>query len=691
MSDIIEVVSPEDQHLYQQQEQQDTFPDVVTDAFSLTIGNMIEIHLINVSDRSSNESGNDFLQHFPLTPLPYTIIFGLICAFLCFLTISGNLIVLSSFRRMRTVGNLFILSLATADLIVGCFVMPIAGIYAIMEKWNMGLILCQIWISVDFIASTASIFNLLTLSLDRYWSITSPLQYLGKRTRTRALLLIGFAWGLSLLWVVPIFSWHHFNDGKRYIEPDKCEPEYTHSKVFKVSTAIINFYLPLLVLISLNGRIYYEIKRRYKNVLLQRHSNKINEPITTTTNNNSIHNRKVNPTSNRSRSPITVTLCDSDRQMGSSTINCTENESLIMSKTAPNALINKNESVLRINFKAKKARPQIESMQYAELQPSTLKRTYSYVNQNSCAQDELAWLSQRRNYCRSSFSQTAPVVIPNFKHTRTDPHHLRVDQHFFRSRSEHKARRSHSSKRKSKSKRNSANSSLLYQHQRYQTTFHHAASTCRRCSLLDSMKISPSPQTTTTTTTTMNIFNLCHCCTTGTSEITINSNHFVNNHAISTANCESYKRIRKISSSSSSTNAVPIMTIRKQAPSPITTSNRNRNISPTNSNPRSNAQAHHLANKAKQVTVWNQQEKAFRQLFAIVFGFTCCFLPYFIIYMVVAFCGSCVSQRVVTATIWLGYVNSTINPFLYALSNKHFRRTFNRLFKRDSRRQLYYN
>ncbi len=30
------------------------------------------------------------------------------------------------------------MSLATADLIVGCFVMPIAGIYAIMEKWNMG-------------------------------------------------------------------------------------------------------------------------------------------------------------------------------------------------------------------------------------------------------------------------------------------------------------------------------------------------------------------------------------------------------------------------------------------------------------------------------------------------------------------------------------------------------------------------
>lgn len=72
------------------------------------------------------------------------------------------------------------------------------------------MVLCQIWLSVDYTASTASIFNLLTLSLDRYWSITSPLQYLGKRTRARALLLIGLAWGLSLLWVIPIFGWEHF-------------------------------------------------------------------------------------------------------------------------------------------------------------------------------------------------------------------------------------------------------------------------------------------------------------------------------------------------------------------------------------------------------------------------------------------------------------------------------------------------
>ena len=41
---------------------------------------------------------------------------------------------------------------------------------AAADDWQFGHVVCQFWLSVDYTASTASIFNLFILSLDRYWS-----------------------------------------------------------------------------------------------------------------------------------------------------------------------------------------------------------------------------------------------------------------------------------------------------------------------------------------------------------------------------------------------------------------------------------------------------------------------------------------------------------------------------------------
>ena len=76
--------------------------------------------------------------------------------------------------------------------------------------WYFGHVVCQFWLSVDYTASTASIFNLFILSLDRYWSITSPLRYLRKRTKKRALVMIALAWTGASMWMVPVLGWHHF-------------------------------------------------------------------------------------------------------------------------------------------------------------------------------------------------------------------------------------------------------------------------------------------------------------------------------------------------------------------------------------------------------------------------------------------------------------------------------------------------
>ncbi len=72
-------------------------------SLSISIGNILQINLINITNRNENNSTNYLISDLELAELPYTIVFGLICACLCFLTITGNLLVLITFRRMRTV------------------------------------------------------------------------------------------------------------------------------------------------------------------------------------------------------------------------------------------------------------------------------------------------------------------------------------------------------------------------------------------------------------------------------------------------------------------------------------------------------------------------------------------------------------------------------------------------------------
>ena len=71
--------------------------------------------------------------------------------------------------------------------------------------------------------------------------------------------------------------------------------------------------------------------------------------------------------------------------------------------------------------------------------------------------------------------------------------------------------------------------------------------------------------------------------------------------------------------------------------------------------------------------------KAARQLGILVGVFTASWLPYFILFLVVAWCNDCVSETVFTASIWLGYLNSTLNPLIYPLCNVHFRRAFQKI------------
>ena len=61
----------------------------------------------------------------------------------------------------------FVLSLAVSDLIVGAVVLPFGIVSSMLNRWIFGSLWCELWQTFDFFACTASILNMVTISIDR--------------------------------------------------------------------------------------------------------------------------------------------------------------------------------------------------------------------------------------------------------------------------------------------------------------------------------------------------------------------------------------------------------------------------------------------------------------------------------------------------------------------------------------------
>ena len=75
------------------------------------------------------------------------------------------------------------------------------------QSWIFGPLLCDLWHSVDVLASTSSILHLCVISLDRYWAITDPFNYPIKMSDKRAAYLIIIVWVCSSSISFPAIAW----------------------------------------------------------------------------------------------------------------------------------------------------------------------------------------------------------------------------------------------------------------------------------------------------------------------------------------------------------------------------------------------------------------------------------------------------------------------------------------------------
>ncbi|XP_055536982.1 5-hydroxytryptamine receptor-like [Wyeomyia smithii] len=198
----------------------------------------------------------------PLGDVIVMAVTSLILGLMILVTVIGNVFVIAAIileRNLQNVANYLVASLAVADLLVACLVMPLGAVYEISRGWILGPELCDIWTSCDVLCCTASILHLVAIATDRYWAVTN-IDYMHSRTSRRVFTMIFLVWFASVIVsLAPQFGWKD-PDYLQRIEQQKCM--VSQDIAYQIFATCCTFYVPLLVILVLYWQIYQTARRR---------------------------------------------------------------------------------------------------------------------------------------------------------------------------------------------------------------------------------------------------------------------------------------------------------------------------------------------------------------------------------------------------------------------------------------------
>ncbi|CAK9819135.1 5-hydroxytryptamine receptor 2B [Anthophora quadrimaculata] len=150
-------------------------------------------------------------------------------------------------KRLHNVTNYFLLSLAVADLLVSLFVMPLGAIPGFLGYWPFGVVWCNVYVTCDVLACSASIMHMCFISLGRYLGIRNPLRTRHTSTKRMVGFKIATVWLLAMLVSSSITVLGIINPRNIMPRPGTC---VINNRAFFVFGSLIAFYIPMIVMVA---------------------------------------------------------------------------------------------------------------------------------------------------------------------------------------------------------------------------------------------------------------------------------------------------------------------------------------------------------------------------------------------------------------------------------------------------------
>ncbi|KAK3089581.1 hypothetical protein FSP39_004796 [Pinctada imbricata] len=207
-----------------------------------------------------------------LLPIPLThrtvVIFMVLYLIIISLAVLGNscvLLIIGCIKRIKTVTDMYIISLAASDFMIATLNMPFQLYFIVANEWptggDAGLFLCKFSNFIQGVSVVASILTLLFIALDRYLVICSTsLAHKYHKQRTAAIIIV-LVWGLSIAALSPHLFFQNLDKRIKIEESDgklvmkgfgylcaEFYPNEYFSKIYSALMYVLVYLVPIFIM-----------------------------------------------------------------------------------------------------------------------------------------------------------------------------------------------------------------------------------------------------------------------------------------------------------------------------------------------------------------------------------------------------------------------------------------------------------